>query len=406
MEEKLEKYALVLLENCLNIDIDKPLFISVNIERMDFARIISKKAYELGVKEIYYDIVDPYLKYYSLKYLGIDDLKKLSIWNKEIWNEYAKNGASFLILVSETPGLMDDIDQHKMSDIVMYSYTTRKEFDNYRDKQITPWCIAAAPTENWAKKVFKGRENALELLWEQVFEICGINNEDPVTKMNDHIIELDKRTKTLNDYHFKKLRYKNSLGTDFTIDLPYDHIWASGKEKLVNGKEVLVNFPTEEVFTSPDCMSANGIVYSSKPLSYQDNIIDEFSITFKDGVAVDCKAKIGEQTLKELINSCKNANRLGEVALVSHDSPISNSNLVFYETLFDENASCHIALGDSFKECIKDGINMSEEEIKNHNLNICDNHVDFMIGTSDMNITGITNDGEEIEIFVNGNFHI
>lgn len=406
MQEKLEKYAEVLLKNCLNIDSKQPLFISGNIERIDFIRIVTDKAYELGVKEIYHDIVDPQLKHSALKNLELNDLKKLPFWNKDIWNIYAKKGAAFLMLVSETPGLMDDIDQRKLNDITMYGYETRREFDDMRDKKITAWCIAAVATEKWAEQVFPNSNKPVEKLWESIFEICGINDDDPVETLNKKIKVLSKKADILNKYNFKTLHYTNDLGTDFSIDLPKNHLWVSGKEELQNGKEILVNFPTEEVFTSPDCHSANGIVYASKPLSYQDVIIDEFNITFENGIAVSCSAKKGEETLKELINSCPNANRLGEVALVPYDSPISNSNIVFYETLFDENASCHIALGSSFPECLKNGISMQKDELIKNNLNNCDNHADFMIGTKDLKIIGITHDNEEVIIFDKGNFTI
>lgn len=406
MQEKLEKYASIILKNCLDIEQNQPLFISFNIERIDFVRILTRMAYELGVKEIYYDMVDPYLKHAALKSLNLEQLKKSSFWNKDIWNFYARKGAAFLMLVSETPGLMDDIDQNKLSNITMYSYETRREFDDLRDKKITPWCIAAAPTLLWAKQVFPDSIDPLGDLWNKIFDICGINEMDSVKAINDKIKTISLKANILNKYNFKTLKYTNSLGTNFSISLPNNHIWASGKETLKNGKEILVNYPTEEVFTSPDCLSANGIVYSSKPLSYQGVIIDEFNITFKDGIAIACSAKKGEATLKELINSCPNANRLGEVALVPYDSPISNSKVIFYETLFDENASCHIALGASFPECIKNGPNMTKEELRNNHLNDCDNHVDFMIGTHDLSIIGITHDDKEVTIFKDGNFAI
>jgi aminopeptidase len=405
MNELQEKYAKVLLETCLKIEKNQPLFISVNIERIDFARIVGKVAYELGVKDIYFDISDPYLKHDALKNLEIDELKNLSFWNKDIWNVYAKKNAAFLMLASETPGLMKDVDPNKMSAMTKYSLETRKDFDDLRDKSSLAWCIAAVPTECWAKTLFSNSITPVEDLWNKIFDICSIKEEDPVKIWNDKINKLNLRADKLNAYNFKTLKYKSSNGTDFKIDLPAGHIWATGCEKLANGKEVLVNYPTEEVFTSPDCTSAEGIVYSSKPLSYQDVVINNFNISFKEGKVVDFKAEEGEETLKAMINICENSNMLGEVALVPNDSPISNSNQVFLETLYDENAACHLALGDSFTECIKDGPTTSKEVLfKEHNLNKCDSHVDFMVGTKDLNITGITYDNKEVPVFINGNF--
>ena len=209
----------------------------------------------------------------------------------------------------------------------------------------------------------------------------------------------------MTKYEFQFLKYESSNGTNLKIGLPKNHRWESGNERLANGKEVLVNFPTEEVFTSPDCLSAEGIVYSSKPLSYQGTIIDEFNISFKEGKVVEAHAKKGEEALKAMVNICENSNMLGEVALVPYDSPISNGNQVFLETLFDENATCHLALGDSFAECVENGSKIDKKELlEEYHLNKCDSHVDFMIGTKDLKITGITKDNKEIEIFRNGNF--
>lgn len=399
-----EQYAKVLLKSCLKIEENQPLFISANYERIDFVRIVANTAYELGVKDIFFDLTDSYLKHDALKNLELDDLKKLSFWNKEKWNEYAKKGAAFLMLASETPGLMKDIAPKKISDLTIYAFETRKEFDDLRDKALVPWCIAAVPTESWAKEIFPESDEPVNELWHKIFEICGINNNNPEKLWNDKIDNLSKRCDKLNSYRFKTLKYSNSLGTDFEIVLPENHLWASGSEKLINGKEIIVNFPTEEVFTSPTNDSANGIVYSAKPLAYQDNIINNFWLKFEDGVVVEYGAEEGEEVLKNIIESCNNANRLGEVALVEYDSPISNSEIIFYETLYDENAACHLALGASFPECIKGGTEMSREELQKNKMNDCTNHVDFMIGTSDLSIVGITENGEEIIIFENGNF--
>lgn len=402
MEKLMRKYAEVLLKTCLKVEENQPLFISFNTERLDFVRIVSEEAYKIGVKDIYFDMSDPYLKHDALKYLEIEDLKQLSFWNKEMWNVYARKHAAFLMLASETPGLMKDIDPKKMSELIRYSQETREEFEAYRDKSELAWCIAAVPTKAWADELFDNNENSVNMLWNKIFEICSIDQEDPVKIWNDKLALLKKRASKLNEKKIKTLIYKDSKN-NFKIDLPDNHNWASGCERLANGKEVLVNFPTEEVFTSPDCRSAEGIVFSSKPLEYQGVILDNFQIEFKDGVVTNFKAEKGEETLKEMINICENSNMLGEVALVPYDSPISNTNMVFLETLFDENAACHLALGDSFTECINEE-GTKEELFNKFNMNNSKSHVDFMIGTKDLNIKGITQDNKEIDIFINGNF--
>ena len=208
-------------------------------------------------------------------------MKKTELYNKGIWSEYASRGAAFLMLASEMPGLMKDIDPKKSNEISMYAFQTRKVFNDMRDKSMVPWCIAAVPTETWAKELFPDSTSPVDELWDKIFTICNIKEKDPVAVWNKKIELLQKRSEKLNNYKFQKLIYKNTKGTDFEIELPENHIWCSGAEKLKNGKTVLVNFPTEEVFTSPLKNSANGIVYSSKPLAYQGVIIDDFSMGYE-----------------------------------------------------------------------------------------------------------------------------
>lgn len=404
MDELLEKYASTILNTCLKIEKKQPLFISANYERIDFVRILANKAYEMGVKEIYFDLTDVYLKHDALIKLKLEDLKKLSFWNKEKWNEYAKKGAAFIMLASETPRLMKDVDPKKLSELTIHTFETRKEFDDLRDKAEVPWCIAAVPTESWAKELFPKSQTPVEDLWNKIFQICHITENNPEEIWQKKIAKLTEKSTELTKHQFQKLKYTNSLGTDFEIELPENHLWCSGMSKLKNGKEIIVNFPTEEVFTSPTYDSANGIVYSSKPLAYQDNLINNFWIRFKDGIVIEYGAEEGEEVLKNIISSCKNSNRLGEVALVEYNSSISQSELVFYETLYDENATCHLALGAAFPECIKDGTKLSRAELDKFKLNDCQNHVDFMIGTPDLKVVGITQKGEEITIIENGNF--
>ena len=234
MKELLTKYAKTILSTCLKLKENQPLFISANYERRDFVRIVANEAYKIGVKDIYFDLTDVELKHDALANLELEDLKKLSFWNKEKWNEYAKKEAAFLMLASETPGLMKDIDPKKLSDLTIYAFETRKEFDELRDKSLVPWCIAAVPTESWAKKIFPESTNPVEELWNKIFDICHITEENPEIIWNEKISKLSERCKRLNAYEFKELKYKNSLGTDFKIKLPENHIWASGRKTLVN----------------------------------------------------------------------------------------------------------------------------------------------------------------------------
>ena len=404
MKEKQILYAETLLKECLKLKKDQPLFISVNIERNDFAMIVAETAYKMGCKDVYVELTNPYEKYLSLKYLDIKDMEQMTIWKKEKWNEYAKKDAAFLMLVSENPGLMKDIPTDKVVEMTNYSLQNRKDFNEARNKQSLAWCIAAVPTTSWAKQVFPKEKNSLDKLWNCIFKTCNLNEKNPMAYLKEKMQIMSNRAELLNKYRFTKLIYKNKLGTNLIIGLPKNHIWCTAEQKLINGTTIIPNYPSEEIFTSPDMKATNGIVYASKPLCYQDVLIDDFYIEFKDGKAIKAKAKKGNDTLQKLLKSCDNIEYLGEVALVPHNSPISNLNMIFYETLFDENASCHIALGDSFPECIKDGENKTKKELFQKGLNNCDNHVDFMIGTKDLEIIGLTEDNKEIVIFEKGNF--
>ena len=404
MNELQKKYAEVILKKCLKIEQNQPLFISANVERRDFVRIVANIAYELGVKDIYFDMSDPYLKHDALINLTTEELKKTELFNKAIWNEYASRGAAFLMLTSENPELMKDVDAKKNTEITMHALKTRKKFDDLRDQSLVPWCIAAVPTESWANELFPESNDAVAELWDKIFTVCHIKEDNPTEVWDKKINLLSKRCEKLNGYNFKKLKYINNKGTNFEISLPENHIWHSGLEVLQNGKGILVNFPTEEVFCSPLRDTANGVVYSSKPLSYQGVLIDKFNITFENGKAISAEAEIGKEMLYEMIHSCENSDYLGEVALVEYKSAINDLNIVFQETLFDENASCHLALGDSFPECVKDGPSKTKEELIALGLNKSDNHVDFMIGTEDLKIIGFTHENEEITILEKGNF--
>ena len=404
MKEKLYKYADVLLKECLKLKQNQPLFISVNIERNDFALIVAELAYQMGCKDVYIETTNPYEKYLTLKYLEPTEMKKMTIWKKEKWNEYAKKDAAFLMLVSENPGLMKDIPTDKVVEMTNFSLQNRKDFNEARNKQSLAWCIGAVPTLSWAKQVFPKEKDPLNKLWNCIFKTCNLTEENPVEFLKEKMNTMRKRAEVLNNYRFTKLIYKNKMGTNLTIGLPKNHLWCTAEQELITGTTIIPNYPSEEIFTSPDMNEVNGIVYASKPLCYQDVLIDDFYIEFKKGKVVNAKAKKGNDTLQKLLKSCKNIDYLGEVALVPYDSPISNLNMIFYETLFDENAACHLALGDSFPECIKDGEAKTKEQLLKEGLNNCDNHVDFMIGTKDLEIIGLTEDKKEIIIFEDGNF--
>lgn len=397
MQEIKRKYIELLLKKCLNFDKSKSLFIDYERINKDFVDELVLYAKGMGITDIYLNECDIEKRRDILNSISIEEIDNHPYFDNSIWDEYAKKDASFLILATEIPGVMDSVDSEK---IARAGYIERKTKPLYKKKQldyVIPWCIAALPNEYWAKDIFK-EDNTLDRFWEVLGKICMLDTNDPILSWNKHIQEKNERCKKLNDLKIKLLHYKNSLGTDLTLELPYNSCF-NGSAK--NG---IVNMPGYEIFNSPDYRKTNGIVYSSRPLVYNGALIDEFWIRFKDGKAIDCGAQVGEDVLKNIINSDSNSCYLGECALVENDSPISNTNLVFGTTLIDENASCHLALGAGFKKCIVDGIFLSDEELLELGINVSTIHVDFMIGTPDLEITATTYDNQKVKIFENGNF--
>ena len=391
-----EKYIKLLLEKCINFDKSKSLLINYDIINQDFVDKVVEYAKKIGVTDIYLDKKDIKEEHYLLKNLGLNEIASHPYFNEQIWDVYAKKGASFLILRAPFPGIMDDIEPAKLA---RAEYVKRASKQLYKKRQLSfeiPWCIAALPNIVWAKDLFKDNDNAYELLENLIYKICMVDTKNPIDSWNNHLNNNKKRIDELNNLKLRYLHYKNSLGTDLSIGLLEDGIWCDAS---TNG---LVNMPSYEVFTSPDYTKTCGMVYSSRPLVYNGGLIDNFWLKFENGKVVDYDAKVGKEILKGILESDNNAPYLGEVALIENDSPISNTNIVYGLTLIDENASCHLALGDGFKECINKDLN--QEEFLENGVNSSKVHVDFMIGTKDLEIIGETFDNKKVKIFENGNF--
>ncbi len=404
MKEKYIKYANLLLKKCLNVKENQPLIITAPVESFELIRIITEQALELGIRDIYYDWYDDELKHVHLKYFTKEQIENHPFWNRKIYDEYAKKDAAFLMFVSDNPDLMQDIDKNILAHASKTSRTSRPLYKKRQSTNDVAWCIASASTTGWAKKVFNNDPNCVEKLWNKIFDICLINEEDPLEAWDKKLEKSSERSKKLIELNIKTLHYTNSLGTNLYIGLSNNTIWYGAKENMPNGTPIICNMPTEEIFTTPNRLMTNGIVYSSKPLVYNGYIIEDFNIEFKDGKVTNFDAKKGKDILETIIKGDATSCYLGECALVDFDSPISNSNIIFYETLFDENASCHLALGTGFPNTQKNTKNKSKEELIEMGINVSDVHVDFMIGTKDLKIEAITHDNKEITIFENGNF--
>lgn len=404
--ELLEKYARLLVKTGVNIQKNQILVVLSPIEAAPFARMVSEIAYKEGARDVqilWKDELSTKIKYL---YASDEVFEEYPSWQKEFYLSYARRGAAFLNIFATDPELLKDVNPER---VAKYHKLTNTELKEYRERTMTnqnAWCIGSIPTAAWAKKVYPdlSEEEAVEKLWEAILKTVRVDKEDPVAAWEEHKKNLKKRMDILNSNKLRSLHYKNELGTDLKIELPENHVWMGGADFTQEGVAFIANMPTEEVFTLPKKDGVNGKVVSSLPLNYNGNLIENFSLTFKDGKIIDFTAEKGYENLKHLINTDEGSHYLGEVALVPYDSPISNLKTLFYNTLFDENASCHLAIGKAYSPCIKGGEKMTKDQLEKEGANDSLVHEDFMVGTKDLEIMGTTFDGKEIPIFKNGNF--
>ena len=400
------KYASLAVNIGVNIQKDNILVISSPIETAEFARLITEEAYKSGAKDVIVHYGDQKLTKIKLENSSLETISNIPEWQAESYNYYARQEACFISISASDPDGLKGVPIEKIGASQKARTSALKEyFDNSMSNKCR-WCVLSVPTLSWAKKVFPkvSDDEAMESLWDVIFKTVRVDTENPVNAWDKHNAYLEEKIKFMNNNNFKSVHLKSANGTDLNIELPEGHIWAGGSERDVNGIPFNANMPTEEVFTLPKKTGVNGIVYSSKPLSYGGNLIDNFSITFKDGKAIDFTAETGYDVLKQMLESDEGAKYLGEVAFVPYNSPISNSKLIFFNTLFDENAACHLAFVRAYESCVKDADKYSEEELEKIGVNNSIIHVDFMIGTSDLEVTGINENGETIQIFSNGNW--
>jgi aminopeptidase len=402
----LERYAKLIVKSGINIQKNQILVISSPIECAFFTRKIAEIAYKEGAKDVVINWGDELFS--KIRFLNAPEevFEEFPDWQKEFFLSYDKKGAAFLSISASDPEIMKDVDPER---ILKYTRTRSAALAEHRERMMSNknvWSVISVPTKAWAKKVFPtlSEDEAVDKLWEYIFKAVRADKEDPVAAWEEHKNNLKNRMDFLNNNNFKYLKYKNSLGTDLEIELPEGHIWLGGSDYTPERLEFIANIPTEEVFTLPKKNGVNGTVVSSMPLNENGSLVENFSLTFKEGKVVDFKAEKGYDTLKNIIETDEGSSYLGEVALVPYDSPISNLKTIFFNTLFDENASCHLALGNAYPVCIKGGENMSKEELEEKGVNSSFSHVDFMIGTEDLEIIGITSEGKEIPVFKNGNF--
>ncbi|MED4798569.1 aminopeptidase [Bacillus atrophaeus] len=403
--KKLSTYALLAVEVGVNVQKGQHVVVNASTEVRDFVRLIVKHAYEKGAKHVTVNWQDDEVSRLKYELAPPEAFDEYPEWEAKGKEALAEKGAAFISVVSSSPDLLKGIESKRIAAFQRAAGKALHTYRQYIQSDKVSWTVIGAASAGWASKVFPGHseEEAIQLLWEEIFNTTRVNEENPVQAWKEHDQTLHEKVDHLNAKHYSALHYQ-AEGTDLTIELPKKHVWAGAGSINENGNEFMANMPTEEVFTLPQKDGVNGTVSSTKPLSYGGNIIDNFTLTFKNGRIVDIKAEKGEDILKELVETDEGSHYLGEVALVPYDSPISKSDILFYNTLFDENASNHLAIGSAYAFNIEGGKQMSREELVKEGLNESITHVDFMIGSKDMSIDGITADGKREPVFRNGNW--
>ncbi|WP_341321461.1 aminopeptidase [Solibacillus sp. FSL H8-0523] len=404
-ERNLAKYAELAVKIGVNIQPNQYLYIAASIEVAPFVQKIAKIAYENGAKQVFVDFADDVISRTRYELAPEDSFDFFPPWKIQEREWLAEQGAAFMSIVSQSPDLLSGIDSKKIASFQKAAGTALNKYRQYVQADKISWTVIAAPSEQWASKVFPElpQEAQVNALWDAIFKATRSDLENPVQAWADHNDNLHEKVDYLNNKKYTKLHY-TAPGTDLTIALPKGHLWCGAGSVNEKGDEFMANMPTEEVFTVPHKDGVNGYVSSTKPLSYGGNIIDNFKITFENGRIVNVEAEQGEEVLKNLVATDEGSHYLGEVALVPFKSPISQSNILFYNTLFDENASNHLAIGSAYAFCLEGGKTMSREELLENGLNQSITHVDFMIGSDQMNIDGIAEDGQAEPVFRNGNW--
>lgn len=404
-EQKLDRYAELAVKVGANVQPGQILVISAMIDTAEFVRLLVRKAYEAGAKQVIVKYGDETVNRLRFEMAPLESFQEPPKWHAAELEELAANNAAFLTVLSSSPDLLKGIDPERISTHQRTYGQAMTKYRQYQQADKMSWTGVACPSPDWAAKVFPDLPAAEQMkqLWEAIFAAVRADLDHPVEAWEQHIDRLEHKAVALNSKKYKALHFV-SPGTDLTVELPEGHIWAQAGSVNEQGTRFVANIPTEEVFTAPSKHGVNGTVSSTKPLSYGGSIIDRFSLSFENGRIVDFHAEEGQDTLERLINMDEGSHYLGEVALVPFHSPISESGILYYTTLYDENASCHLAIGSSYAFNMEGGKTMSSEELASRGMNSSITHVDFMMGSPETNIYGITASGEREAVFLNGDW--
>ena len=404
---KLRAYAKLIAKKGANVQKGQVVWITAALDQPEFVEMLVKECYALGAKRVTVDWQYLPLTVLDSKHISLKELSSVEEWQKQKMQYQTDNLPVRIYLDSDDPDGLDKADQEKMAKARMAQYPIKKPYIDAIENKYQ-WCIASVPSKAWAKKVFPNEKTtkALEKLWEAILTTSRAEG-DPIANWTQHNSVLHNKCKILNSLNLRSLHYTSAQGTDLTVELlPQADFLAGSETTLGSNIEFNPNIPSEEVFTTPKAGAAEGIVYSTKPLSYQGVLIENFSFEFKNGKVVKVNAQKNQAQLEQMVAMDEGAKMLGECALVPQDSPIAESNILFYNTLFDENASCHLALGRGFSNCIKDYEKYSQDDFDKMGVNNSMIHVDFMIGSDSLDIVGTTADGKQVQIFKDGKWSI
>ena len=401
----LQKYAALIVRTGANVQPGQVVQLTVSVEQHAFAALVIEECYKAGAKKVNVDWLYDIQSRLNYQYAGQDVLSSVLPWEEAKMKQMVEDLPCRIFIASDDPDAMNGIDPQKLSAVAQSRSKVLKPYRNAIDGK-HQWVIAAYPSVKWAKKCFPELDDAdaMDKLWEAILRTVRVREDnDPVAAWKAHTDFIEEKAAWINAQGFSSLRYKSLNGTDFTVELIPGAKWeGAGAVNTVNGAFYIPNMPTEEIFTSPMAGKCEGTLVAVKPLSWHSQLIENFSITFKDGKAVSCRAEKGQELLEQMIKMDDGASMLGELALVPKESPVNQCGFLFYETLFDENACCHVALGMGFKEVLPGGDDMTVAQAQEQGVNDSIIHVDFMIGADDLSIDGVRPDGSITPIFRDG----
>ena len=396
----LRKYARLIVRTGANVQPGQIVQLTVSVEQHAFAALITEECYQAGARKVNVNWTSDAQQRLNYLYADQETLARVLPWEEAKMKQMVEDLPCRIFIASDDPDALNGVEPQKISSVMQSRATVMKPYRNAIDGK-HQWVIAAYPSEKWAAKCFPDAEDAEDRLWEAILKTVRVQEDnDPVEAWKQHTDFIEEKVNWLNSRGFSSLHYRSANGTDFTVDLIPGAKWeGAGAVNQMNGAFYIPNMPTEEIFTSPLAGKCEGTLVAVKPLSWNSQLIEDFSITFENGRAVSCKAGKGQELLEKMIRMDDGAAMLGEVALVPKESPVNRCGFLFYETLFDENACCHCALGMGFKEVLPGDDDLTMEQAKEQGINDSIIHVDFMIGADDLSIDGIRPDGTAEPVF-------